>query len=157
MTRDNNGLFYPLRPSRPEPGSEENEPLLNPEEQPSSSSTMAHSPSMENDAARDVDGKLAVDLLDSQSSRLASRDIANMDPEERSRLEIQLRRKIDYRLLPMVILMYIMNYLDRNNIASARIAGPGGKGIQDELGLTSSQYQTSISILFVGYLIMQSK
>jgi hypothetical protein len=37
-----------------------------------------------------------------------------------------------------------MNYLDRNNIAAARIAGPDGKGLQDELGLTSTQYQVSI-------------
>jgi hypothetical protein len=37
--------------------------------------------------------------------------------------------------------MYIMNYLDRNNIAAARIAGPHGKGLEDELGMTSSQYQ----------------
>lgn len=45
-----------------------------------------------------------------------------------------------------------MNYLDRNNIASARLAG-----LEDDLGLTSTQYQTCVSILFVGYLLMQSK
>ncbi|KAF2396352.1 pantothenate transporter liz1 [Trichodelitschia bisporula] len=78
-----------------------------------------------------------------------------MSVEEREEAEVQLRRNIDLRLLPMVILMYIMNYLDRNNIAAARLAGPGGKGLQDELGLTGTQYQTSISILFVGYLLMQ--
>jgi hypothetical protein len=61
--------------------------------------------------------------------------------DERIRFEALLRRKIDLRLLPMVIVMYIMNYLDRNNIASARIAGPDGKGLQDELGLSSTKYQ----------------
>lgn len=39
--------------------------------------------------------------------------IARMSEEERGRLEVQLRRKIDFRLLPMVILMYILNYIDR--------------------------------------------
>ncbi|KAG9705521.1 hypothetical protein KCU73_g17890, partial [Aureobasidium melanogenum] len=48
------------------------------------------------------------------------------------------------------VLMYILNYLDRNNIASARLAG-----LETDLALTSSQYETSVSILFVGYLLMQ--
>jgi hypothetical protein len=65
--------------------------------------------------------------------------------DETSQFEARLRRKIDLRLLPMVIIMYIMNYLDRNNIASARIAGPDGKGMQDELGLSSTQYQVCSS------------
>lgn len=93
-----------------------------------------------------------------------------MSDEERSVREAALVRKIDLRLMPMIILMYIMNYLDRNNIAAARLAG-----LQKELKLTSTQYsvsarfdmivrawaddcicQTSVSILFVGYVLMQS-
>ncbi|KAJ5062194.1 pantothenate transporter liz1 [Bipolaris maydis] len=76
--------------------------------------------------------------------------VAAMTPEERDLAEKRLRRKIDTRLMPMVILMYIMNYLDRNNIAAVRLAG-----LQDELNLSSVQYETIISILFVGYILMQ--
>ncbi|KAF2683718.1 pantothenate transporter liz1 [Lentithecium fluviatile CBS 122367] len=76
--------------------------------------------------------------------------VAAMSQEHRLEAEARLRRKIDTRLLPMIILMYIMNYLDRNNIAAVRLAG-----LQDELKLTSTQYQTVISILFVGYILMQ--
>ncbi|MCJ1435677.1 hypothetical protein MMC27_005052 [Xylographa pallens] len=76
--------------------------------------------------------------------------IMNLSREERHRLERALVRKIDFRLLPMIIIMYILNYLDRNNIASARLAG-----LETDLKLTSTQYQTSVSILFVGYLLMQ--
>lgn len=36
-----------------------------------------------------------------------------MTPEERAEREKKLVRKIDLRLLPMIILMYILNYLDR--------------------------------------------
>jgi hypothetical protein len=39
--------------------------------------------------------------------------IRNMTPEERQAAESKLKAKIDLRLLPMIILMYIMNYLDR--------------------------------------------
>lgn len=75
--------------------------------------------------------------------------------EERAKVEKALVRKIDIRLLPMLILMYIMNYLDRNNIAAARYAGTNKQGLEFDLGLVGDQYQTCVSILFVGYLLMQ--
>jgi len=62
--------------------------------------------------------------------------VAAMSPERRIHAEAKMRRKIDTRLLPMIILMYIMNYLDRNNIAAVRLAG-----LQTELNLSSVQYQ----------------
>jgi MFS family permease len=46
--------------------------------------------------------------------------------------------------------MYWLNYLDRNAIALARL-----NDIEEDLNLTSTQYQTCVSILFVGYIIGQ--
>lgn len=43
-----------------------------------------------------------------------------------------------------------MNYLDRNNIAAARLGG-----LEEDLNLVGNQYQTAVSILFVGYVLMQ--
>jgi hypothetical protein len=65
--------------------------------------------------------------------------VAAMSQVQRIEAEAKLRRKIDTRLLPMIIIMYIMNYLDRNNIAAVRLAG-----LQDELNLTSVQYQVRL-------------
>ncbi|CZR59831.1 related to nicotinamide mononucleotide permease [Phialocephala subalpina] len=76
--------------------------------------------------------------------------VRNMSPEEREYAEKRLRRKIDARLMPMIVLMYILNYLDRNNIAAAKLAG-----ILTDLNLKGVEFQTSVSILFVGYLLMQ--
>ncbi|KAK6505948.1 hypothetical protein TWF506_010875 [Arthrobotrys conoides] len=76
--------------------------------------------------------------------------LRDLSEEEIEELERKLKRRIDLRLLPMIILIYIMNYLDRNNIPAAQVAGMG-----DELGLTSSQFNTAVSILFVGYILMQ--
>jgi len=42
------------------------------------------------------------------------------------------------------------NYIDRNAITLARL-----NGFQEDLGLTSSQYSTAISLLFVGYILGQ--
>lgn len=46
-----------------------------------------------------------------QSSLVAPPLVAAMTLEQRIEAENKLRRKIDIRLLPMIILMYIMNYL----------------------------------------------
>lgn len=46
--------------------------------------------------------------------------------------------------------MYWLNYLDRNAIALARL-----DGMEEDLNLTSTQYQTCVSILFVGYILGQ--
>ncbi|KAL5426318.1 hypothetical protein PMIN04_002011 [Paraphaeosphaeria minitans] len=70
--------------------------------------------------------------------------VAAMSQEYRLEAEAKLRKKIDTRLLPMIILMYIMNYLDRNNIAAVRLAG-----LQDELNLTSTQYQALENLRFI--------
>lgn len=76
--------------------------------------------------------------------------LQNYTDEEIDELHRKVTRKVDLRLLPMLVLLYILNYLDRNNIASARLGG-----LEDDLNLQGNQYQTGISILFVGYILMQ--
>lgn len=76
--------------------------------------------------------------------------LQNLTQEELATLDKKVTRKIDLRLMPMLIYIYILNYLDRNNIASARLGG-----LEEDLGLVGSQYQTAISILFVGYILFQ--
>lgn len=39
--------------------------------------------------------------------------IRALSAEERAVLEKKMRRKIDLRLLPLIIIMYILNYIDR--------------------------------------------
>lgn len=109
------------------------------------------------------DGRLAEHISDTsidngptaRSRREPPELVRHLAPEERARLEKALTRKIDTRLLPMLILIYIMNYLDRNNIAAARLAGLQDPKSKGGIDLTSTQYLTALSILFVGYLLMQ--
>lgn len=42
--------------------------------------------------------------------------IRDMSPEKRLEVEKRLKRKIDLRIMPMIVLMYILNYLDRVSI-----------------------------------------
>lgn len=50
-------------------------------------------------------------------------------------------------MLPMLFLLLILNYLDRNALASARV-----QGIEADLGMVGTQFNTAISVLFVGYI-----
>lgn len=67
-----------------------------------------------------------------------------MTEEEREVMEKKLVRKIDARLLIMLVVMYILNYLDRNNIASAKLAG-----LDKDLDLKGNQYQVSRLYFFL--------
>jgi hypothetical protein len=63
-----------------------------------------------------------------------------MDPERRKQVEKTLKRKLDARC-SLFVLIYILNYLDRNNIAAARLGG-----VQEDLGIDNTQYATCMSI-----------
>ncbi|KAL4820695.1 major facilitator superfamily domain-containing protein [Aspergillus spinulosporus] len=64
--------------------------------------------------------------------------------------ERALRKKIDLRVFPVLIVLFILNFIDRNSFANARL-----KGLEEDLRLTDVQYQTCISILLVGYIAFQ--
>ncbi|TFK71262.1 MFS general substrate transporter [Pluteus cervinus] len=65
---------------------------------------------------------------------------------ERIEAEKRLVRKLDMRVLPTIVLIFIMNYIDRNGITTARL-----KGMEQDLGISDVQYNTVIAILFVSY------
>ncbi|KAK0385379.1 hypothetical protein NLU13_7855 [Sarocladium strictum] len=70
----------------------------------------------------------------------------NWDPDEERRLV----RKMDVRIFPIMIVLFVLNFIDRNNFANARL-----QGLEDDLNLSDVEYQTCISILLVGYVAMQ--
>ncbi|KAF7618476.1 putative allantoate permease [Aspergillus flavus] len=72
------------------------------------------------------------------------------EPEFRSTVEKELLRKIDARILPLIVVIYLFNYLDRNSITQARLYG-----LQEDTGLKGAEYQTAISIFSAGYILMQ--
>lgn len=55
-------------------------------------------------------------------------------------------RKVDYRLLPMLTLLYVLAFLDRGNIGNAKIAG-----MMDDLKLTGPQYNIALTVRDSGH------
>ncbi|KAG1817154.1 MFS general substrate transporter [Suillus subaureus] len=88
---------------------------------------------------------------DATSSRRSDDDpTLPLDDIGRAITEKRLLRKLDLRVA-FLVLVYIMNIMDRYNIAAARL-----HGFEEDLGMTGNQFNTLISILYVGYLLTQA-
>ncbi|KAG2346873.1 MFS general substrate transporter [Suillus weaverae] len=73
-----------------------------------------------------------------------------LDYIDRSTVEKRLLRKLDLRVA-FLVLVYIMNYMDRTNAAAARL-----RSYEEDLGMVGNQFNTLTSILYVGYLLTQA-
>ncbi|KAF9018653.1 MFS general substrate transporter [Hymenopellis radicata] len=65
-------------------------------------------------------------------------------------LEKRAVRKLDWAILPVMTMYYLLSFLDRSNIGNARVAG-----LQADLGLTDHQYQVCVTVLFVPYIFAE--
>ncbi|KIJ65884.1 hypothetical protein HYDPIDRAFT_109951 [Hydnomerulius pinastri MD-312] len=73
-------------------------------------------------------------------------DFVLLTAENRKSGERSLVRKLDCRLMPTVVVIYLMNYIDRVAITAARL-----KGLEADLHLTDVQYDTLLAILYASY------
>ncbi|KAF1920552.1 high-affinity nicotinic acid transporter-like protein [Ampelomyces quisqualis] len=74
------------------------------------------------------------------------RQLGEVDPV----LEAKLVRKLDLYIIPVVMLLYLLSFLDRVNIGNARLYG-----LEKDLGMNASQFQVAVSILFVTYILSE--
>lgn len=86
----------------------------------------------------------------SAAQRARFAEFASKSPEWCAEQDKKLLRKIDLRLMPFLILMYLLNFLDRANLAQARQGS-----LEKDLNMTGTDFNLATSIFFVGYLIMQ--
>jgi ACS family tartrate transporter-like MFS transporter len=57
--------------------------------------------------------------------------------------------KCAWRLIPFMVLLYVINYLDRVNVGFAALT------MNSDLGLTPSMYGFGASLFFIGYMVFQ--
>ncbi len=67
-----------------------------------------------------------------------------------SAVEQSAIKKISWRLVPFVALMFFINFLDRTAIS---FAGPNG--MTQDLGLTALQFGLASGIFFIGYILLE--
>ncbi|KAI5810573.1 major facilitator superfamily domain-containing protein, partial [Pyronema omphalodes] len=64
--------------------------------------------------------------------------------------EKRLRNKMDWNIIPMVTLLYLLCFLDRANIGNARI-----QGMQQDLGLGGFRFNWALTIFYIPYLLFE--
>jgi len=64
--------------------------------------------------------------------------------------EKKLVKKLDRWIIPMMTMAYLLCFLDRSNIGNARLYG-----LEKDLHMKGNQYQISVSIFFVPYVIFE--
>ena len=90
-----------------------------------------------------------LDVPDAAYRRMPE-SLRNLSEDEISTLNRKIVRKVDFLVLPTIGILYILNYIDRQNLAAAKL-----QGIMEDLDMTTQQFATAVSILFVGYLPFQ--
>jgi MFS family permease len=77
-------------------------------------------------------------------------DFVLLKEEYRKAAERDVVRKLDMRLMPTVVVIFLMNYIDRVAVTAARL-----EGLEADLGLTDLQYETVVAILYASYAPVQ--
>ncbi|KAG1878784.1 major facilitator superfamily domain-containing protein [Suillus subluteus] len=89
-------------------------------------------------------------LSDAKVTECMNDDLSSGVPSHsRNDLERKLLRKLDLRM-SIIIVLYALNFVDRANASSARLAT-----FEQDLHLQGNQYATILSIVYVGYILMQ--
>ena len=83
---------------------------------------------------------------DSSVQEHKDESLVEFDPKR----EQQLVRKIDWHLMPMIVILTALNLYDRSNISSARILG-----MQVGLNLVGNQFNTALLVFFPGYIVAE--
>ncbi|CAK7204572.1 hypothetical protein SEUCBS139899_007330 [Sporothrix eucalyptigena] len=64
--------------------------------------------------------------------------------------EKALVRKIDRHIVPVVMIAYLLCFLDRTNIGNAKLFG-----LEADLGLHGTQYNIAVAVLFIPYVLVE--
>jgi hypothetical protein len=67
-----------------------------------------------------------------------------------SRIEKDVVRKLDRRVVPWLFGMFLLCFLDRANIGNAKIEGLG-----EDLHLTSNQFNIALAVFFIPYILVE--
>ena len=72
-----------------------------------------------------------------------------LDRRGRTPFEAHVVRKVTWRIIPFVFILYIVNYVDRANIGYAALH------MNAELGLTSQVFGLAAGLFFIGYFLFE--
>ncbi|KAI0428921.1 major facilitator superfamily domain-containing protein [Xylaria sp. FL1042] len=107
---------------------------------------VASSPSLDNPVTKDATShnRKSTDEDESNHENIAEETALVVDVAA----ERALCRKFDFRLLPVLAIMYLFNALDKGNLGNAQTAG-----LSKDLNFAPGQYNLIVGIFFVPYVV----
>jgi hypothetical protein len=72
--------------------------------------------------------------------------IAELPPAEGRRI----LKKVDFRLVPLLSILYLVAFIDRSNIGNAKIAG-----LDVTINLEGLRYNTAVTMFFISYALFE--
>ena len=75
--------------------------------------------------------------------------VTNQTPQRRFELSEQANRKVFKRLIPFLLLMYVIAFLDRSNVSFAQ------EEFEADFGISTAAYAFGAGLFFVGYAIFE--
>jgi hypothetical protein len=75
------------------------------------------------------------------AGRVKPESLCNLTEEETKRLEKKLVRKLDLFILPTIGILYILNYIDRQNLSAAKL-----QGIMEDLNMNEQQFRSCLLV-----------
>ena len=64
-------------------------------------------------------------------------------------VESRLYRKVILRIIPLIFICYVLNYIDRVNVSFAKLQ------FQSDLNLTDASYGLGVGLFYVGYILFE--
>ncbi|RMJ03316.1 hypothetical protein CDV36_015157 [Fusarium kuroshium] len=103
------------------------------------------------------DQTAAIEKADDKFVEHAANPYLGLSPEDADFMRLyegqagkKVVRKIDFRLIPIMAVLYLLAHIDRGNIGNAKI-----EGMDKDLGLIGNQYNIASTIFFVPYIIFE--
>lgn len=87
-----------------------------------------------------------------QAAVPADDDIESLSEEERAALEKSLKKKLDWQIVPLCLILYLLSFLDRTNIGQARL-----NGLEEDLKMRKDgyDYRIALTVLYIPYIIFE--
>lgn len=130
----------------------------------SSSSTTSPHPSPQNAPTPTTNDGLTLFRLGEQiDDATAGKDVAGFDPDrmrDRALLtaeeEKALMRRVDWRIMTICSLLFLLKNIDADNISNARIMNRDtDRNIMTELGMSSDQYNLLNVLYYVSFSVLR--
>ena len=84
-----------------------------------------------------------------QDKKANTREETPMQPQLTLERQRQIIMKVSWRLLPLIVLCYLINYIDRTNVSFAALT------MNKDLGLSSFMYGLGAGIFFLSYAFFE--